>query len=70
MKVLKDSFTESDNKTYDLGRALWAALVVGFIILSLVHYKNFEPWSFASSGSALLVGGAAHLLIKRGTESN
>lgn len=70
--TIRTAFTGQDNQSVDVGRVLWAALVVsqcGMQAVSVVlHGIPFDPVSFVTGGAALLAGGGAALRIKAPTE--
>jgi hypothetical protein len=66
-KILKDSFTGVDNKTYDLGRIL---IAIGFVSLLIFQAfeKQFNAFQFAGAIGALLSAGGILLKLKETTE--
>lgn len=70
-KLFNDIFTGIDNQTYDLGRILWAASVVVFLLMSIGHMILSHIFSYvecAGGISAILASGAGSLAIKSKTE--
>ena len=72
-KALKDMFTGVDNETLDLGRILWAKLILFYAIITSWHlYQNghgsFDFMSWSTGAAGLLAGGGAGLRLKAPTE--
>lgn len=60
-KILTDWFTGKDGVTFDVGRALWFAGVVGFIaavFVDLYRGGHFDAQAYGL-GASLATGGAA-----------
>jgi hypothetical protein len=71
MDVLKKLFTGADNKTWDLGRVLWAKLsIVYCAITSYQAYKTgiVSAQDWAIGAAAILAGGGGALGLKHKTE--
>ena len=69
--MLRHMFTTSDNTTGDLGRVLWACVVLSFIGLSSASlYRGFpfDPASWSIAAGTLLASGAGALRLKMATE--
>lgn len=66
--VIKDSVTESDNLTYDLGRIIWGIGSLVFFAISLIavwtHNWAFNPITWGTGFGAVLAGGGACIAIK------
>ena len=69
---LRSALSGRDNVSIDIGRVLLSAAVFSFIGLEtfsvVVRKAAFDPMSFSGAMVGLLTGGAAALLIKKGTE--
>ncbi len=66
-------FTGADNKTYDLGRVLWAKASLAFVFLSgweILHGGHFDPMAWGGGMAAVLAAGGAALGMKSNTEPN
>lgn len=73
MKLLKDLFTGRDNKTWDLGRIMWAmgtAVYCGISVYSLYQGIAIDPLNWATGFGAILAGGGAALRLKQSDEPN
>ena len=70
-KFLRDLFTGRDNKTWDLGRIMWAQ---GFVVYcaisvySLYQGLAIDPMNWASGLGLILAGGGAALKLKQSSE--
>ncbi len=70
-KILIQSFTCKDNKTYDIGRILWAFSIVSYVCMGAYSIWEGQTWSAAEYGaglSALLAGGGFGIAIKSKAE--
>jgi hypothetical protein len=70
-KMLKDVFTGLDNKTWDLGRVLWAAAFVvgvGLVVHGHIVGHDFDIQAYGVGIGSLLTGGGLGLKLKEGTE--
>lgn len=64
-------FTGLDNKTWDIGRILWAKISVVYCAISgyhVFHTGAFDPQTWAIGASAILAGGGGSLALKSKTE--
>lgn len=64
-------FTGADNKTWDLGRILWAKISIVYCALTSYHAVksgSLDPQDWAIGASAILGGGGAALGMKANTE--
>lgn len=73
--ILTKMFTGKDNETWDLGRVLWAILVLQFVVLtSYQAIKAIDannPWdamAWALAAGTILAAGGGALLLKKTTE--
>lgn len=70
--AFRQLFTERDNVTFDLGRALWALSWLAFLLFEAYHvigqHKDFDPIAFSGGVAAILAAGAASLGLKANTE--
>lgn len=70
-KFYKDLFTGRDNKTWDLGRIMWAqgfAVYCAISIYSLYQGLAIDPMNWASGLGLILAGGGAALKLKQSSE--
>ena len=71
MKILIDWFTEPDNKTWCLLKALSACGALTFLGCSIVHVisnKTFDYQSFGIGFAALMAGAGGSLFMKKDTQ--
>lgn len=64
-------FTGVDNRTWDIGRILWAVSVVvglGLVIHAQLADKAFDIQNYGIGIGALLTGGGLGLKLKENTE--
>ena len=69
-QILLDWFTEPDDKTYCLIKALSACGSLTFLACSIVHVvvnKTFDYQAFGIGFGALMVGAGGGLLMKKDT---
>jgi len=69
--LIKNIFTGVDNKTFDLGRLLWAKMAIVYSAVTAYHvYKtgNFEYQNWAIGAGAILAAGGGSLALKAATE--
>lgn len=69
--IFRDFFTGKDNRTYDLGRALWAAAVVSYLALAFYEIYNgstIDYFSYGGGLAGLLAGGGAAIGFKHQSE--
>lgn len=70
-KFLRDLFTGKDNKTWDLGRVMWASGVITYFAMTLYSlYKAIpvDPLNWATGFGAILAAGGAAIMLKRQDE--
>lgn len=74
-KIITQMFTTKDNESWDLGRVLWALLVLVFTALTTYQAVTLisggQPWDamvWAGAASVILGAGGATLWMKRSTE--
>jgi len=70
-KFLRDLFTGKDNKTWDLGRVMWAWGTVVYFAMTLYSlYKAIpvDPLNWATGFGAILAAGGAAIMLKRQDE--
>lgn len=67
-QVVKDCFTVANGQDYDLGRLLWAAVIMVFICLAILHWRAFDPQSYGIGAGGLLAGGGGALGFKARSE--
>jgi hypothetical protein len=70
-EFFKHLFTGIDNKTYDLGRVLWAKISIVYCLISgwhVYHGNTFDPQQWAIGASAILAGGGGSIALKAKTE--
>lgn len=70
-KIIKHSFTCKDNKTYDIGRILWAFCILAYISIdcySVYKGQDFAEMDFGIGLSTLLASGGFGIAIKRKSE--
>lgn len=70
-KFLRDLFTGRDNKTWDLGRVMWALGVLAYFSQTLYSiYKDMpiDHMNWATGFGAIMAAGGAMLLMKKGDE--
>lgn len=70
-KFFTDLFTGADNKTFDLGRVLWALSVCIYLLLCILQVAflgNFNATEYGVGLGSVLTGGGASLFIKKSTE--
>lgn len=69
--IMRHLFTGADNQTHDVGRYLWVAGCIAFLVYSGFHaIKNgqFDYVQFGTGYGALLAGGGGALAMKKSTE--
>lgn len=68
MKFIADLFTESDGKTWDLGRFQWFVGTIVFFALSIFAYtwkgQAFEPVTWGGGLAAVLAAGGGMIWMK------
>ena len=61
----KHLMTDSDNETFDIGRAVVFFVVVSMVFMQgwdvVVHATKFDPQAFGAGVSALLIGLGAYI---------
>jgi len=70
-KFLRDLFTGKDNKTWDLGRVMWAKGTVVYFAMTLYSlYKGIavDPLNWATGFGAILAAGGAAIMLKKNDE--
>lgn len=70
-KFLRDLFTGKDNKTWDLGRVMWAKGVIVYFAMtfySLYKAIPIDPLNWATGFGAILAAGGAAIMLKRNDE--
>ncbi|WP_020476604.1 hypothetical protein [Zavarzinella formosa] len=70
-KVLKDCVTGINGDDYDVGRVLWLAFGLGFLLFTAYgvwHDVHFDLSSFGINAGAILGGGGAGIGMKSKTE--
>lgn len=71
MSLFRTAITGADNESTDIGRVLWATLVLAMIAFEgwrVVHGGVFDALSFSAAAAAILGGGAGALHLKKSTE--
>ena len=71
MKFLKDWFTEPDNVTYCLVKAIAASGSVVFFVCSIIHVVNNKQFDFTSFGvglGSIMTGAGAGMFMKKDTK--
>lgn len=71
LEFLRLTFTAADNKTWDIGRILWAKITLVYCALTSYHAiktgeLNAQDWAIGAS--AILAGGGGSLGLKSKTE--
>lgn len=69
--IMRHFFTASDNKSWDIGRFLWALGCLFFILFEMYQvYKTgiFDMSTFGMGYGGLLMTGGGTLLLKKSTE--
>lgn len=64
-------FTGQDNKTFDIGRLLWAVGVVSFMAFGGWHCiknREFDAIAYGTGLGAALAGGGLGVSLKKDTE--
>lgn len=65
-------FTGLDNRTFDVARVLWAASVLTFLGLAIVHVafnkQAFDAQNFGLGAGGVLAGGGAGVGLKANSE--
>lgn len=68
----RSAFTAADNVSVDIGRMLWAFLVVAMVAFVgwrvIVKGDPFDAMTFAGASAAILTAGGGALLLKKSTE--
>lgn len=70
-QLIKDCITGIDGQSVDVGRLLWIAGAITFLVLSVYHaYKHgtFDPLSYGTGYGGVLAGGGAGIGMKAHTE--
>lgn len=70
-KFFKDLFTGKDNKTWDLGRVMWAKGTMVYFAMTLYSLYKFipiDPLNWATGFAAILAAGGAAIMLKRNDE--
>ena len=68
MKVIHDWFTEPDNKTYCLVKAIAASGTLVFFVCSIIHVTNNHTFSFTDFGlglGSIMAGAGGALMMKK-----
>lgn len=71
MSAFTQMFSGKDNKTIDLGRVLWAKLVLvfaGATIYAIIEGQTFDPALWGVGAGAVLAAGGAGIAAKAKTE--
>ena len=71
IEFFKHLFTGIDNKTWDIGRILWAKLSIVYCALTSYHAVKtgvLNPQDWAIGASAILGGGGAAIGLNAKTE--
>ena len=70
--LFRHLFTGIDNKTFDLGRVLWAAMTFAFMVISshayALSHAVFDPLTWSAGAAAILAAGATAQKVKESTE--
>jgi hypothetical protein len=72
-RFFRDLFTESDGRTFDLKRALWAAGVVWFMACetyAISRGQAFDPQGTAVGLGGLIAAGGAAIAMNRKSETS
>lgn len=70
MKVFHDWFTEPDNKTYCLVKAIAASGTLVFFVCSVIHVTTNHTFSFTDFGlglGSIMAGAGGALMMKKDT---
>lgn len=70
-QILTHLFTGKDNRSFSLGRVLWAFSAVTLFILEVLHlcfHFPFNEVSYAGAMGTILTTGGATLLLQKNTE--
>lgn len=70
-RIFRQMFTGIDNVTFDLGRALWAAVVAAYILFTAAAAARgavFDPTIWSAGAGFLLASGAGSLRLKAAVE--
>lgn len=69
--VIKHWFTGPDNQTWDVGRVLWAAVVIEFMALAayaLYKGQAFDAVAYGTGAGLVLAGGGVAIGMKANSE--
>lgn len=69
--MIRHLLTGADNQTYDIGRVLWAKLVLAYIGMTVWQVAighPMDPMTWATGAGAILAAGAGALRLKETTE--
>ena len=70
MKAFHDWFTEPDNKTYCLVKAIAASGTLVFFVCSVIHVTTNHAFSFTDFGlglGSIMAGAGGALMMKKDT---